>query len=170
MGTLHKSTIHENSRFKVEHWKKEDEQSTYENYFVIKPDAAAVIVFTLTHVLVTEHYRVIPDDWLLEIPGGRIEVGESPEAAAKRELLEETSIQVSELSIYWRGHTMASLTTEILYVFEAQIEQLAPISPCDGETHLRPIWLTFAEAIERIERQPFSLDALILLSWLKRAK
>src|SRR5918998_1257396 len=41
-------------------------------------------------VLLLWRHRFITDTWGWEIPAGRIEVGESPEVAARRETLEET--------------------------------------------------------------------------------
>ena len=41
-----------------------------------------------------------PARGLLAFPGGRLERGESPEAAARRELLEETGLETGELALF----------------------------------------------------------------------
>jgi 8-oxo-dGTP diphosphatase len=45
--------------------------------------------------------RIDPHRWSL--PGGHVEPGEQAEAAAHRELLEETGLRVERLSLFWHG-------------------------------------------------------------------
>jgi 8-oxo-dGTP pyrophosphatase MutT (NUDIX family) len=45
--------------------------------------------------------RIDPHRWCL--PGGHVDPGEEPEAAAHRELLEETGLKVDHLALFWQG-------------------------------------------------------------------
>jgi len=45
--------------------------------------------------------RIDPHRWCL--PGGHVDPGEDPVAAAHRELLEETGLKVEKLTLFWRG-------------------------------------------------------------------
>lgn len=60
--------------------------------------AAGVIALTKdNHVIIAKQYRPGPERVMDELPGGAIDPGESPLAAAKRELLEETGYTPGEM-------------------------------------------------------------------------
>lgn len=54
------------------------------------PGAGAVILDDQERVLLEWRHRFIPDTWAYEVPVGGVNPGESPEAAAAREVEEET--------------------------------------------------------------------------------
>ncbi|WP_458412150.1 RNA deprotection pyrophosphohydrolase [Schinkia sp. CFF1] len=84
---------------------------------------------TPKHVWVICKYR---NQWLLtihkergmEFPGGKVEQGESPEAAAHREVLEETGGTIS--SLYYIGQYEVKAKSEVIMknIYFAQIEEL----------------------------------------------
>jgi ADP-ribose pyrophosphatase YjhB (NUDIX family) len=63
-----------------------------DHHVVTMPPAAMTVVINDARdsVLVSWRHRFIPDVWNYEIPGGLVEPGEDPQAAAVREVLEET--------------------------------------------------------------------------------
>jgi 8-oxo-dGTP pyrophosphatase MutT (NUDIX family) len=71
--------------------------ATYEVALVLLVDRSGAVL--LQHR--DGHTSVSPNQWSL--PGGRIEPGETPEEAARRELLEETGLTAGELQPLWCG-------------------------------------------------------------------
>jgi 8-oxo-dGTP diphosphatase len=71
--------------------------ATYEVAIVLLVDAMGSVL--LQHR--DEHAPASANQWSL--PGGRIEPGETPEEAARRELLEETGLRAGGLELFWSG-------------------------------------------------------------------
>jgi ubiquinone/menaquinone biosynthesis C-methylase UbiE len=78
-----------------------------------------------------------------EFPGGRLEHGESPQEAAKREFFEETGLQGTS----WQGHGIASLDGGDLAIFSCRVSaKPAPQTPeitASGYFTAPPIDLSF---------------------------
>lgn len=70
---------------------------------VSHPGASAVVPLDAAgQVLLVRQYRHAAQGWLLEVPAGKLDAGESPEACARREVEEETGHKASRLeSMGW---------------------------------------------------------------------
>jgi 8-oxo-dGTP pyrophosphatase MutT (NUDIX family) len=112
----------------------------FEHHVVRMPRMAAG---TVVHdpdrgVLLLWRHRFITDSWGWEIPAGGIEAGETPEAAATRETVEETGWRPSGLRPLLRYHPTNGLSDQTFHVFVA-----------DGAAHVgEPTDVGEAERIE----------------------
>ena len=105
-------------------------------YFVIeRPDAA--IVFPLTgegEVVLVRQFRPPLERMELGLPAGLVEEGEKPEAAARRELLEETGYSGGEWELLGSLASSPSLKDNWAYLFLARgVEETAPPDPDEHE-------------------------------------
>jgi 8-oxo-dGTP pyrophosphatase MutT (NUDIX family) len=104
-------------------------------YVVERPDAA--IIFPLTgegEAVLVRQYRPPLERMELGLPAGLVEEGEKPEAAARRELLEETGYSGGEWEPLGALASSPSLTDNWAYLFLARgVEEMAPPDPDEHE-------------------------------------
>jgi ADP-ribose pyrophosphatase len=104
-------------------------------YVVERPDAA--IIFPLTEegeAVLVRQYRPPLERMELGLPAGLVEEGEKPEAAARRELLEETGYSGGEWEPLGTLASSPSLKDNWAYLFLARgVEELAPPDPDEHE-------------------------------------
>jgi ADP-ribose pyrophosphatase len=104
-------------------------------YVVERPDAA--IIFPLAKegdVLLVRQYRPPLERMELGLPAGLVEEGENPEAAARRELLEETGYSEGEWEPLGSLASSPSLKDNWAYLFLARgVEETAPPDPDEHE-------------------------------------
>jgi 8-oxo-dGTP pyrophosphatase MutT (NUDIX family) len=104
-------------------------------YVVERPDAA--IIFPLTgegEAVLVRQYRPPLERMELGLPAGLVEEGERPEAAARRELLEETGYSGGEWEPLGALASSPSLKDNWAYLFLARgVEEMAPPDPDEHE-------------------------------------
>lgn len=99
--------------------------STGELEIVRHPGASAVVPFLDdpkspgARILLIRQYRYAANSFLLEIPAGRLENGETPEACAARELEEEAGRRAGKLEKVFDLYTTPGFTDEKIHLFIA---------------------------------------------------
>ena len=96
-------------------------------------------------IVLVRQYRYPVDDYVWELPAGRLDEGESPEEAAQRELQEEIGFKAGTLRRIAFFHTTPGFCDESMHVFRATGLRA---SKAEGDED------------ERIEVQAFSLADL----------
>lgn len=89
-------------------------------YVIENPDWVNVIAVTKdSEVVLIEQFRHGIGEIILEIPGGMIDGGESPETAARRELLEETGYSAEKFIFLGKSRPNPAINNNWLYHFAA---------------------------------------------------
>lgn len=89
-------------------------------YVIENPDWVNVVAVTNDYnVVLIEQYRHGIQDLTLEIPGGMIDGDESPETAARRELLEETGFSSAEFVFLGKSRPNPAMQSNWIYHFAA---------------------------------------------------
>jgi ADP-ribose pyrophosphatase len=119
------------------------------------PGGAAVVALDVqARVCLLRQYRYVADGWLWELPAGKLEPHEDPQATAQRELAEEAGARAQE----WRslGSYLSSpgVFTEIIHLFLATEVLPATIAHEPSEV-IEVHWVPFAQA------QRWALDGTI---------
>jgi ADP-ribose pyrophosphatase len=85
------------------------------------------------HILLERQYRHAAGKYLWEIPAGRLEPGESPLIAAKRELAEETGFRARRWSRLVRYYASPGFLAERMEIFLAEDLTLGATNPDEDE-------------------------------------
>ena len=134
-----------------------DFESFVKDYYVVDfgPRVGLVAVRD-GKILLTAQYRFLVDRVAWEIPGGRIDAGESPELAAQRECLEETGFfcdDLKSLISYRPGLDNVENLTTVLY--SETVEERRPFKPDPAEV-LAFAWVPVEDCVtfvlERISK------------------
>lgn len=96
--------------------------------------AAAVIPITEDgRVAMVRQYRYAHSRAFLEIPAGKLEMGEDPLDCAKRELREETGAIAKSIKSLGIVDTSPALMSERIYLYLAEELSFGEMNPDDGE-------------------------------------
>ena len=89
------------------------------------PGASAIVPFLSDvdgedpQILLLRQYRYAAEQYLYEVPAGRLDPGESPSDCAVRELREETGCTASKIEFLFTMFTTPGFTDERIHVFLA---------------------------------------------------
>ena len=165
-------------------WRRVSRRTAYENPWisvlhddVIRPDGKpgiygvvhfhnrAIGVLPLDaedRVLLVGQFRYTMDHYSWEMPEGGGALDEDPEAAARRELAEETGYHGGTWRELFRAELSNSVTDEVTINFVATNLEAGPAAP-EGTEQLQLRWVPFAEALAMIGRGEIT-DAMTIMA------
>ncbi len=125
---------------------------TADRIVIRHPGAVAVVPIIDGNVILIEQYRAPVDDVVLEIPAGKLDVGDvSTEAAARRELLEETGFNATTLTELTAILTAVGFTNEKITIYLAEGLEPGETQPDGIEEHSATVvTMPFSEAVDRV--------------------
>lgn len=133
------------------------------------PGGAAVLpVLADGRILLIRQLRPAVGGWVLELPAGRLEPGEPPEACARRELQEEVGFRPGRLERLGEMFSSVGFCNERIHLFLAR--ELAPTAQAvEADEFIEILPLTLAEALALLDRGeiPDGKTALALLLYAR---
>ena len=124
---------------------------TTEREIVVHPDVIGLVpVLPDGRVVLVRQFRKSADRALLEIPAGGIDEGETPEEAARREMVEETGYRIGALERLSGFFTSPGYTDEYMHLFVAT--DLEPGKPTEETDEIEVVLMSLDEALSRLTR------------------
>ncbi|WP_248925330.1 NUDIX hydrolase [Paenibacillus hamazuiensis] len=126
------------------------------------PGAVAVLALLDDKLLVVEQYRKPLEKSQVEIPAGKLEPGEEPAEAAKRELEEETGYRCESIRHLCSFYTSPGFADEILHLYVAEKLTKGTVQ-LDEDEFIDCEAITLEQALDLIKQQRIS-DAKTILA------
>lgn len=172
-------TVYHGKVFWVTHDLVEEPGGVKATRDVIRHNGSAVILAVDTKsnpkdpgILLIRQYRHAANDFLLELPAGRIEPGEKLIPAGKRELLEETGYRARKWSVHAKYFASPGFLSEAMHILLAEDLTLGKAQPEDDEKielHMTPL----SEVVEMIRNDKIhdgkTIIGVLLYDSLRRA-
>lgn len=137
----------------------------YDIDYVRHPGAAAVVALDAAdRVCLVRQYRHGVQNFLWEIPAGKLDAGERPEVCAVRELYEEAGVTAKRWTPLGQYIPAPGIFTELIYLYLARDLTVGAASP-DADEELEIAWLPLEEAAGHVLRGEWNDGKTAMALW-----
>jgi 8-oxo-dGTP pyrophosphatase MutT (NUDIX family) len=130
--------------------------------------AAVVAIDSQQRVCLLRQYRHAAGGYIYELPAGKLEPGEPPEATARRELVEEGSVSAAHWAPLGAYFSSPGVFTEVIHLFLA-----TGLTPAEARHEPDEVfqveWWPLAQAVERARNGELA-DAKTIIGILRAAE
>ena len=154
-GITPKVLLHENPYSKLYHVSVDFNAFKKDYYVTYFGPRAGVVAVRDGSILLVKQYRFLPNNYILEIPGGTVDDNENLKEAIARECLEETGVACKNLKYlveYYPGSDNIDNKTTIFYTDETEDKKNFVPDPREVIDYT---WLPINECLERIRGGKF---------------
>ncbi|ASW06083.1 NUDIX domain-containing protein [Rhizobium sp. 11515TR] len=164
------------STFEVDYTDSRGEKHRLKREVYHRTPAACILLYDPSHetvVLVRQHrlpsQLVGLPERMIEVPAGLLD-GDDPEAAIRREAMEETGFRVRDVRFLFRSMTSPGSSTEVIHFFAAVIDTSDRVTDGGGlaEEHedIEVLEVRLSDAIVMIEKGDiYDAKTIMLLQW-----
>ncbi len=122
---------------------------TFREYVSHPGAVAALPILNFSEIILVKQYRYSVKDFVLEIPAGTIEKGETPEESIKRELQEEINYKPGKLEKLGWVYLTPGYSNEKIHLFKAtELEKAGKKS--EEDENIEVVKMKIEEALSKI--------------------
>jgi ADP-ribose pyrophosphatase len=126
------------------------------------PEAAAIIPFLSDkEILMVRQFRYALGRETLEIPAGKMDLGERPEQCVRRELLEETGYEAGKIEWVYTYAPALGYSNELIHIYSGH--QLRKAGTVIDEREIASVETISVEKLKSMVKERLILDGKTLL-------
>lgn len=130
---------------------------TIDQFGKVNPAGVGMVPFSIdkSKVLLQKEFRLACNNWVYNFPAGLIDEGETPEIAAKRELKEETGVDLVKIEATLSpSYASQGTSDEMMYIVICLVEGEIKQS-CFADEEIEAKWYTKEEIKDLLAKKVF---------------
>ncbi len=118
--------------------------------YIVHPGAVVLVAFLPNgNIILERQFRYPAGEIFIELPAGKIDVGENLEDTAKREMAEETGYHPNNLEYMGKLYPGIGYSDEVIYIYKAYDLEKRNIS-CDDDEFIEIFDVPFQTAYQMV--------------------